>query len=108
VPRALCPFCSSRDPQTLSYIYSEDERDYRLDICSGCRKYVKTVDTRNLARGCYPPLEQIASLHLDIKAAEAGFEADARSACRCSDQQPCYVNPSRFPIVSRSVHFFSA
>jgi len=75
VPRALCPFCGSRDPQVLSYIYSEDERDYRLDVCNACRRYVKTVDTRNLARGCYPPLEQIASLHLDIKAAEAGFKA---------------------------------
>jgi len=75
VPRLLCPFCGSRDPQKLSYIYSEDEKDYRLDVCNACRKYIKTVDTRNLARGCYPPLEQIASLHLDIKAAEAGFEA---------------------------------
>jgi FdhE protein len=75
VPRALCPFCASRDPQALSYFYSEDEKDYRVDVCNACRKYVKTVDTRNLARGCYPPLEQIASLHLDVKAAEAGFEA---------------------------------
>lgn len=75
VVRVLCPFCRSRDPERLSYIYSEDETDYRLDVCNTCRKYIKTVDTRNLARGCYPPLEQIASLHLDIKAAEAGFEA---------------------------------
>jgi FdhE protein len=75
VPRALCPFCGNRNPQRLSYLYSEAEKDYRLDVCSACRKYIKTVDTRNLARSCYPPLEQIASLHLDIKAAEEGFEA---------------------------------
>jgi FdhE protein len=75
VVRVLCPFCGSRDPEKLAYIYSEDETDYRLDVCNTCRKYIKTVDTRNLARGCYPALEQIASLHLDVKAAEEGFEA---------------------------------
>jgi FdhE protein len=74
VVRVLCPFCGSRDPERLLYIYSEDETDYRLDVCNTCRKYIKTVDTRNLARGCYPPLEQIASLHLDIKASETGYE----------------------------------
>lgn len=76
VPRSLCPFCGTRDPQALSYIYSEEEKDYRVDVCNACRKYIKTVDTRDLARRCYPPLEQIASLHLDIKAAEAGYEAE--------------------------------
>jgi len=32
------------------------------------------VDSRQMARTSYPPLEQIASLHLDIKASEAGYE----------------------------------
>ena len=45
------------------------------DACASCRKYIKTVDTRVLGRRSYPPLEQIASLHLDIKAAEAGYAA---------------------------------
>ena len=39
------------------------------------RKYIETVDTRVLGRYSYPPLEQVASLHLDIKAAEAGYAA---------------------------------
>jgi formate dehydrogenase maturation protein FdhE len=33
------------------------------------------VDTRVLARRAYPPLDQIASLHLDIKATEEGYAA---------------------------------
>jgi FdhE protein len=73
--RVVCPFCGTHDPQRLSYLHADQERDYRLDLCDACRKYIKTVDSRNLVRRAYPPLEQIASLHLDIKAAEAGFEA---------------------------------
>jgi FdhE protein len=73
--RAVCPFCDTADPGRLSYIYSEEEKEYRLDLCDACRKYVKTLDSRHLARTSYPPLEQVASLHLDVKAAEAGYQS---------------------------------
>jgi FdhE protein len=73
--RALCPFCGSRDQQGLVYLYSEEEKEYRVDACQACRKYLKTVDARALGRLFYPPLEQVASLHLDIKASEAGYES---------------------------------
>ncbi len=75
VNRALCPFCGSREQQGLLYLYSEEEKEYRVDACESCRNYVKTVDTRVLARRCYPPLEHVASLHLDLKAAEAEYVA---------------------------------
>ena len=73
--RVVCPFCGTHNPQQLSYLHADEEREYRLDLCDACRKYIKTVDSRNLVRRAYPPLEQIASLHLDIKAAEAGYKA---------------------------------
>jgi FdhE protein len=72
--RTVCPFCDTIDPGRLSYLYSEEEKEYRLDLCDACRKYVKTVDSRQMSRISYPPLEQIASLHLDVKASEAGYE----------------------------------
>jgi FdhE protein len=75
--RALCPFCETVDPGRRSYIYSEEEKEYRLELCDACRKYLKTLDSRQLARTSYPPLEQVASLHLDLKAAEAGYEPGA-------------------------------
>jgi FdhE protein len=75
VNRALCTFCGSRSREGLLYLYSEDEKEYRIDACESCRKYLKTVDARVISRTAYPPLEQVASLHLDIKAAEAGYEA---------------------------------
>lgn len=73
--RVACPFCGNSDPGRLSYLYSEEEKEYRLDVCDACRKYIKTVDSRQLARTSYPPLEQIASLHLDVTAGEAGYES---------------------------------
>jgi FdhE protein len=73
-PRTACPFCGNGDPGRLAYLYSEEEKDHRLDLCDACRKYVKTIDGRNLPRPFYPPLEQVATLHLDLKAAESGYE----------------------------------
>jgi FdhE protein len=74
-PRTACPFCGNGDPGRLAYLYSDEEPEHRLDLCDGCRKYLKTVDARNLSRPFYPPLEQVATLHLDLKAAESGYES---------------------------------
>jgi FdhE protein len=73
--RAFCPFCGNRDQEGLLYLYSDEEKEYRVDACGSCRSYIKTVDTRVLNRPAYPALEQVASLHLDLKAAEAGYTA---------------------------------
>jgi FdhE protein len=73
--RIYCPFCENKDGKTLSYFYSESEPEYRVDICEACNKYIKTVDLRKLSRECYIPIEQVATLHLDLKAREMGIES---------------------------------
>jgi FdhE protein len=73
--RVYCPFCNNTDSKSLHYFFSEEEKDYRIYVCDSCKKYLKTVDARKADRWLYPPLEQIASLHLDIKAQEMGFES---------------------------------
>jgi FdhE protein len=73
VKRLACPLCHNRDSHSLEYLYSEDEPEYRVNLCGGCRRYLKVVDTRNMNRGFYPPLEQVASIHLDMLAAEKGY-----------------------------------
>jgi FdhE protein len=72
--RMHCPFCENNDTRTIDYFYSEEEREYRIDVCHKCNKYIKTVDTRKTERVLYLPLEQISTLHLDIKAKEIGLE----------------------------------
>jgi FdhE protein len=76
--RVFCPFCDSSENKHLHYFFSEAETDFRVDLCDQCHKYLKTVDTRHADRLIYPPLEQVATLHLDIKAQEEGFEPGVR------------------------------
>ena len=80
VPRIFCPFCGIRDSNELSYFYSDEEPEYRVDVCNGCQTYIKTVDTRRANRWIYPPLEQVATLHLDLKAKDEGFTARVSKA----------------------------
>jgi FdhE protein len=77
VPRIFCPFCENRENKLLHYFYSEEEKEYRVDVCDKCGKYIKTIDTRKTERTIYPPLEQIATLHLDMKAKELGHVSGA-------------------------------
>jgi FdhE protein len=74
VKRVYCPFCDNSDNNDLHYLFSEEEKELRVDLCDKCNKYLKTLDTRRADRLIYPPLEQISTLHLDIKAREEGFE----------------------------------
>jgi FdhE protein len=80
IQRLFCAFCSNEDHQTLGYFYSEAEPEYRVDTCDRCKSYMKTVDMRKVDRLLYPPLERVCSLHLDIKAEEAGFKSPISQA----------------------------
>ena len=73
--RIYCPFCENQDSDTLHYYFSEKEKNYRIDSCDSCKTYLKALDQRNTDRIIYPPLEFVATLHLDIKAQEMGFKS---------------------------------
>jgi FdhE protein len=73
VIRIFCPFCGNTDNASISYFFSEEEKEYRVHTCQRCKAYIKTVDARVLNRVCYPPLEAVATAHLDIKAGSLGF-----------------------------------
>ncbi len=77
VKRIQCPFCDNNNTETLSYFFSEEEKAYRVYTCDHCRKYIKTVDTRQLTRSFYAPLETILTTHLDIKAEQMGYQSGA-------------------------------
>jgi FdhE protein len=73
VARMGCLFCDSRDQESHPYFFSAEEKEYRVDVCDACRKYIKGVDIRHLDRPFFPKIELAATLHLDIKAREAGY-----------------------------------
>ncbi len=72
--RILCPHCGNDQADTLTYFYNEEENAYRVYTCDKCKQYVKTVDTRQLSRSFYPPLESLITLHLDLQAESMGYK----------------------------------
>ena len=61
----------------MKYLYAEEEKGYRIDVCDKCKKYIKTVDSREITREVILPVEDIATLHLDIIAEEEGYKREA-------------------------------
>lgn len=80
VQRASCPFCEGGSQGSLEYVYIDEDRSRRIQFCSGCRSYVKTIDLRDGERGVLLPLEDIATVRLDRVAKEEGLRpAEGRS-----------------------------
>ncbi len=80
--RILCPSCGNADAKSINYFFSEEDQTYRVYTCDACRKYLKTVDTRQLTRPFYPPLESLVTTHLDLKAQEMGYQSVTCEAFR--------------------------
>ncbi len=71
--RMGCAFCDNIDPDRQQYFYTNDEKEYRVDLCDNCGNYLKIVDLRQMNRFFYPGIEAVATLHLDMKAKEKGY-----------------------------------
>ncbi len=67
-PRLKCPFCENDNKKDLSYLRAENEAGLRVDLCSRCGHYLKTIDLRELAGPVIVPLDDVATWHLDLVA----------------------------------------
>ena len=79
IRRLACACCNSDDAEALTYITAEGEPGYRVETCSRCNTYVKTIDFRDLDREAFAPLNDLESLPLDILASDEGFQRMAPS-----------------------------
>ncbi|UCH86489.1 MAG: formate dehydrogenase accessory protein FdhE [Dehalococcoidia bacterium] len=70
--RVGCPFCGNDDPQQLAYYASEDQV-YRLNVCEQCRRYLKTIDLRQVAGKRLLAAERVLTVAMDVAAVEAGY-----------------------------------
>mgnify|MGYP000188636448 CR=1 FL=1 len=73
VGRMGCVFCENNDKDQQLYFFSNEEEEYRVNLCDHCHQYIKVVDLRKMDRPFFPGLEMVSSLHLDIKAREKGY-----------------------------------
>lgn len=79
--RVKCPFCENDNHERLRYFYTEKEgRTYRVDVCEKCKRYIKTVDTKELGEDIIPLIEDAGTLHLDILAQNEGYKRESAAA----------------------------
>jgi FdhE protein len=73
-PRLECPSCTTRDHNLLGYFSVEgEEAKYRASTCDSCHRYVKMVSTLAALDGPGLAVADLATLHLDLAAAERGY-----------------------------------
>jgi len=70
--RIGCPFCGNDEPRQLAY-YPSDDQVYRLNVCEQCRRYLKTIDLRQVAGERLLPAERILTVAMDVAALDAGY-----------------------------------
>jgi FdhE protein len=72
--RLKCPFCENANHEKLRYFYAEKEgKAYRIDVCDNCKRYIKTIDTRELGEDVIPLIEDAGTLYLDVLAQKEGY-----------------------------------
>jgi FdhE protein len=80
VPHLLCPFCRNRDHRSLGYLNVEkDETKFRINTCDSCRSYVKMLSTLMPLSGPQLLAADVATMHLDLAAAQRGYGIVASS-----------------------------
>jgi hypothetical protein len=73
-PRLQCAFCGNTDHKTLGTLSVEGEDEkYRAQTCEKCRGYLKVVVTFDPTPVDLLALEDLATLHLDLLAAERDY-----------------------------------
>ena len=72
VGRICCPSCQEEDPERLPSYRGDRYAAARVEACETCRHYVKSIDLTIDGRAI-PEVDDLASLPLDLWAAEQGF-----------------------------------
>jgi len=77
LPRVACPFCNNEKQEKLRYFYGEGEDLCRVQVCEGCRGYLKVIDTRDGGDSTAISVDDIATAHLDLLAEKEGYQRRA-------------------------------
>ena len=71
--RHACPSCDNEEHGTLRYLFLDEERGERADVCDKCKRYVTGIDVRNLVDEPDLDVAALAMLPLDIQVQREGF-----------------------------------
>ena len=78
--RMTCPYCAMEKSDSFEYFHTREIPGFRVDVCTSCNMYIKTMDFREMDKKALPPLDDLESLPLDIKAKEEGYIRPTLSA----------------------------
>ena len=84
-PRLMCPFCETTDQTKLELYYSDDRSFERAELCNDCKKYIVSLDTRNMISIPAPQVTALGMIYLDILAQEKGYSPGAICAWNVID-----------------------
>ena len=71
--RIACAACGESDPDKLAVFATEQHPAVRLEACDRCQSYVKSIDL-TVDGLAIPEIDDLASLSMDLGAAEQGYE----------------------------------
>lgn len=80
IRRIACAYCDETDQKKLRLFRVAEYPGVRVDVCDTCGMYIKTLDYREMDRAYLPPLDDMATVALDILAQQQGFRRPALSA----------------------------
>lgn len=89
VPGLARPSCGSTKPGDARYLFTKEEPELRIDYCTSCRCYIKTIDGDKLAGPMHAGLEQLTTTHLDIVAEDMDLKPLDVLDDRCSGGRFC-------------------
>lgn len=81
-----CPYCGTADHEALaSLVPEEGAPKWAIEVCNGCRGYLKAFTTLRAGAPAQVMLDDIASVELDIAAAERGYRRPQGTGYRFRD-----------------------
>ncbi len=75
-----CPFCESDDQDKLQFLFSEDRKHERAELCLVCNKYVVGIDSRDLIYDIPREVAGLGLVYLDLIAQQKGFSPGVANA----------------------------
>jgi FdhE protein len=88
-PHLQCAFCQNNNYKLLSYFSVEGEEDrYTLQACDVCQGYIKVIKTFEPIPVDLLPVQDLATLHLDLIAAEHEYARTTAGLAASSSPLP--------------------
>ena len=63
-----CPYCLNDDLKSIQIIFASNGKPIRLDACTKCKNYIKTIDERAALKDYNMSVKNVETLYLDITA----------------------------------------